>query len=745
VPPGDDGDGPRDTSSPPGVGDKPRDGQTPGGGGDGPRDVPSDPCEKIKDLRTQATRLWHEINNPRTTAARRSEVRKKFDEVSKRIRELEDDCPNPDGQEPRDTGKPRTEKPPSVPTVTIYVKAKSSVLKGDKDTSKAVAKLQVKLVVSAVADPQLPGNGVDKPQTDHAQAPIQGTTDNKGNLTLKAPTATSGTGAASGTGTPSSRPLNKIGGPAFRVTLDATPKSSSNVKTSGSDPQAAVAGIPESAKKFLTDVNVINGSVFLTFTYPLTRQKSMNRVLIQIPGVVNIEINFCRDKQDALDDPYFKGTGAWGQAYDDQWAIKRVGLTAEQYVAWNRPGSKFSPVIVAVIDTGLDWNHLDFNWTNLWQNPNEIAGNGIDDDGNGYVDDMIGWDFMSKHNKPWDHDGHGTHVTGVIAADRNNGIGMAGINPHVRVMVLKAVNNFGHTRASYLAKAIVYAVDNGAQVINMSVGGKNLSTMEHEAVKYATSKGVLIVAAAGNEGINVGEFGPAGVEGVLTVASTDLQDKRAGFSNWGPQIDLAAPGIDVLGLRARRTDTMRDIPGVEYVSGANFVGDDNRYYRASGTSFSAPIVTGVASLILSRRPDLSGQQVARMLKQSATDTDVPGVDQYSGYGIVNAVGAMKASPQFFIHSAISGFKVVNGEGGLALQVLGTADADRFRKATVSIGAGDNPASWTDVLDIKQNVRQGLLGNIPASHFAGAKTWTIRLTTEHQSGTKREIRFLLNLG
>ena len=117
--------------------------------------------------------------------------------------------------------------------------------------------------------------------------------------------------------------------------------------------------------------------------------------------------------------------------------------------AWRLLGNQGAPV-VAMIDTGLDWNHKDINWQNIWRNPGETSDNDIDDDNNGYVDDIIGWDFFGRHN-PFDHDGHGAFVSGVIAADKDNRAGIAGINPNAKIMVLKSLNSFGHTRASYLA------------------------------------------------------------------------------------------------------------------------------------------------------------------------------------------------------------------------------------------------------------------------------------------------------
>ena len=302
------------------------------------------------------------------------------------------------------------------------------------------------------------------------------------------------------------------------------------------------------------------------------------------------------------DDPYFSGKGAWGQAYDDQWAIKHVGFTAGPDSAWRRIPRDAAPVVVGVIDTGLDWHHADILWDNIWNNPGEVPDNGLDDDGNGFVDDVIGWDFYSNGPKPWDHDGHGTFVSGIIAAAWNEQ-GIAGINPLAKIMVLKALNNFGHSRASNLSRALIYAADNGAAIVNMSVGGEGITDVERAAVDYAVGKGVLIVVAAGNSVVDVNTYGIAGLDGVLTVASTDLEDKRAIFSNWGSQVDIAAPGVEVLSLRARRTDILRGLLDVDYRPGEAYVGSDKRYYRISGTSFSAPQVAGLATFVLCFTPE----------------------------------------------------------------------------------------------------------------------------------------------
>lgn len=128
----------------------------------------------------------------------------------------------------------------------------------------------------------------------------------------------------------------------------------------------------------------------------------------QNKDVTVVEKNYCRDKADIPNDKYLYSKGSWRQKYDDQWAIKHIGFTTDTKSAWNVEDGSSNPVVVAVIDTGFDWNHKDIDWDNILKNPEETPNNGKDDDGNRYVDDVIGWNFIGDNNKPWDHDGHGT-------------------------------------------------------------------------------------------------------------------------------------------------------------------------------------------------------------------------------------------------------------------------------------------------------------------------------------------------
>ncbi len=458
-----------------------------------------------------------------------------------------------------------------------------------------------------------------------------------------------------------------------------------------------------------------------------------------------VEADPCRNKEGSKD-PLYDSSGLWGQKFDNQWAIKRVGFEEEKLPQWLNKPSTAKDVTVAVIDTGLDWYHPDISHDKIWTNPNEVQGNGIDDDNNGYVDDIVGWNFVRNRNKPWDYDGHGTFVTGVIAAAQSNGIGISGISSSARIMPLKALDAFGRGYASMAAEAINYAAEHGARIINLSLGGRTLTKVEQLAVDHARSRGAIVVVAAGNSGQSVADFSPAGLRGVVTVTATDRKDKRAGFSNWGPLVDIAAPGVDVLSLRARRTDLLSLIRGVKYKRGEGILGEDRSYYRASGTSFAAPIVTGTMTELLASKPDLTADQATRMVLHSARDIETPGVDNYTGYGLLDATAALAADPDYFNESRISGVKVITRSGKPVLRVLGTSDADDFKDAVIRIGKGKEPKKWLEVnRKILKPVDAGVLIELPASVFKGAKQWTIRLITRHKNGAEREARFSLKLG
>lgn len=327
------------------------------------------------------------------------------------------------------------------------------------------------------------------------------------------------------------------------------------------------------------------------------------------------------------DDTFYPTTGSWGQSYDDLWWFKKIH--AEQ--AWNY--TKGSGITVAVIDTGLDYNHPDIA-SNLWTNEKELNGlPGVDDDGNGYLDDLHGWDFSNWDNDALDDHGHGTHVAGIIAGVANNQAGIAGIAPESKILPVKVLAANGSGYVSDVIAGIRYAANVGAKVINLSLGvskfflSSSLKSSFQSAVNYATTKGAVVVAAAGNENANVNNVYPAALTNVIAVGATDSTNTRAWFSNFGNQLDFVAPGVDILSLKAA---------GVSF--GSDSVLDPN-YVRASGTSMASPMVAGIVALLKAYFPSFSFSKIYDRLKKSVTDLGKRGFDTYHGWGMVDALKA----------------------------------------------------------------------------------------------------------
>jgi subtilisin family serine protease len=446
------------------------------------------------------------------------------------------------------------------------------------------------------------------------------------------------------------------------------------------------------------------------------------------------------------DDPLFRSRGSWGQGHDDQWALKRVGFTPRGAgpSAWDHAASATHPVVVAVIDSGLDYFHPDLHRDTVWRNPGEVP-NGRDDDGNGYVDDLIGWNFVQHTNNPWDDAGHGTHVAGIIGAATGNGEGIAGIHPRVRIMPLKVLDAAGRGRTSRLAEAIEYAMRHGARIINLSLGGEGISRTERLAVDYAHQKGLLVVVAAGNIGGDTAGYGPAGVPSALTVAATDVEDRAVPFSNRGQAVKIAAPGVDVLSLRARRTDFNLYSDDPEYRPRAGIVGPRARYYRASGTSFAAPFVTGVAALLLARNPGLTNVQVERMLLMSADDVAVPGWDQLTGAGRLNAVKALRADPDWYLLARLDALRPTREAGRTVVEVLGSVGGSDLGGYRLELGRGEAPERWKPIGGVRaEAVPEGRLGGIPVGEITARGAWTVRVVAEDRKGNRRESRGTLNV-
>lgn len=438
--------------------------------------------------------------------------------------------------------------------------------------------------------------------------------------------------------------------------------------------------------------------------------------------------------------------GVDGPVTADQWGLAAIGLDAETVRSLHEADAL--PVVVAVIDSGVMPSHPDLPRDRFWINAAEPV-NGVDDDGNGYIDDRYGWDFVDDDNDPNDELGHGTHVAGIIGAAAGNGQGISGIAPAVRLMPLRALNRIGRGYSSRVAEAVYYAVRMKADIINLSMAVEDLSAHEARAVAYAVDAGALVVAASGNDASDAGRFTPAAIGGVLTVAATDREGARAGFSNFGTPVDLSAPGVDITSLRPPRLNFVETITGVPLTpeqAVVTLLGPGRDYIVASGTSFAAPFVSGAAALAKSLNPELGGAALARMLKNSAVDIGTEGIDHNTGYGLLNVPALLEADPEYFIDCRIDGVSVVAEGGAPAIEVLGSADSDQFDGAELRLGLGDSPASFGEpVMVIETATRDESLGRFPAAPLAGGPLWTLRLEVRHRNGSQRSCRYQLSLG
>jgi hypothetical protein len=377
------------------------------------------------------------------------------------------------------------------------------------------------------------------------------------------------------------------------------------------------------------------------------REASVLAALERDPSVRYAEPNVRYRAYTVPNDPSF--TQLWGLSNTGQ-IVGGVAGTADADIdapeAWNV--STGSPnVTVAVIDTGVDYNHPDLA-ANIWVNPGEnCAGcrdDGVDNDGNGYVDDWRGWDFINNDNDPFDDNGHGTHVAGTIGAVGDNGTGVAGVNWSVKIMPLKFLDANGSGDAADAVRAVLYATSMGAVVTNNSWGGDAYSQALADAVSQADAHGSLFVAAAGNS-FSDNDATPNypsnyDIPNVIAVAATDNRDARAWFSNYGrATVDLGAPGASILSTW----------PGASYRS-------------LDGTSMAAPHVTGAVALAKSAFPAASGEGLKALLLRTVDPNSSLATRTATG-GRLNVGNALACSgaPQLWLDAPGSGFKVEVGQ------------------------------------------------------------------------------------
>ena len=338
-----------------------------------------------------------------------------------------------------------------------------------------------------------------------------------------------------------------------------------------------------------------------------------------------------------------------------QWALYNYGQSINGYQgkvdadidmpeAWDYSQCSKS-IVVAVLDTGLDYTHPDIDG-NVWNNPEETL-DSLDNDSNGYIDDIRGWDFVNDDNDPMDDNTHGTHVSGILGAEGNNTTGISGVCWKIRIMPLKVLDATGSGSISDVLIAIDYAIKKKAKIINASYVGTNYSRLEYNAILRARDAGILFITAAGNTetgpGIDIDRYPryPASydLDNIIAVAASDQNDDIAYFSNYGQiSVDVSAPGVNILSLH----------PGSGYI-------------YLSGTSMATPHVSALCALLWSVAPSLSYKTVKSIILNTVDVIDSQASLTLTG-GRVNAYKAVLYA-QEIINSATSTGSGGSGGGG----------------------------------------------------------------------------------
>lgn len=446
------------------------------------------------------------------------------------------------------------------------------------------------------------------------------------------------------------------------------------------------------------------------------------------PNVEYAEPDYKAKAQMIPNDPYYSSKGSWSQSYDDLWGLKKI--QAEK--AWDI--SQGEGIVVAVVDTGIDYNHEDMQ-ANIWVNTREIPNNSKDDDKNGFIDDVKGWDFVNNDKDPMDDHGHGTHCAGIIAAVGNNNKGIIGVAPKAKIMALKGLDKTGCGYTVDLVNCIMYAVNNGADVISNSWGGIYRSIAIEEGLQYAYGKGCVIVVAAGNSVIDTEYSSPAYSKYVITVGGIDHYSSPC--FNYGQKVEIMAPGVEILSLRATGTDMYRD--------GSHIIG--GKYYRASGTSMACPHVAGAVALILGKNKTFTIEQVRYVLRNSTT---IPPIDTYvyPFYGIMHILNAQKAAAfagtvPDLCAAIVSPSLTLSFPDNKYIKGMVTIKGDAFGKdfSSYSIEYAEYThlePSFIPIIQKTVSVKNGVLGTFNTSTLKDGK-YILRLKVNNSSGLYAEDR------
>ncbi len=310
--------------------------------------------------------------------------------------------------------------------------------------------------------------------------------------------------------------------------------------------------------------------------------------------------------------------------YSSQWNCTWEDLDCEP--AWDIATK--SNVLISVIDSGVEITHADVD-ANLWTNPGEIKGNKVDDDGNGYVDDVHGYDFWNADGDPKDDYGHGTHVAGIIGAEGNNSRDVAGVCWSATIQAVKVLDSLGSGTWTSISQGMVYAADNGSLVSNYSLGGTSYDANVDSTVQYAAGLDIVQVAAAGNLASSA-SFYPAAYNDVIAVMASDIAEKRARWSNFGSWCDLCAPGDGITSL---------------WINGGTSI--------LTGTSQAAPHVAGIAAMVRTLNPQMDRIDTELLIEYTAKDLGAAGRDSSYEWGLADLHRALDAAASLTLSTTTS--------------------------------------------------------------------------------------------
>ncbi|MFH1194080.1 MAG: S8 family serine peptidase [bacterium] len=520
------------------------------------------------------------------------------------------------------------------------------------------------------------------------------------------------------------------------------------------------------------NLSVISNSINQINISYNTYNKSSNYIILKPLSYSNIENDLgiflitCSDsitKESFINEVFSKGVLEYSQDINTyktdsfsndsllsmQWGLEKTNT----FESWKY--SRGDPnLIIGIIDTGIEDTHPDLtnqiyvNYGEMGLDTNglEKRNNAVDDDNNGFIDDFRGWDFTDREgfpidptfgdnlgwdNFPADESGHGTGVAGIIGAEFNNLYGITGIAPNCQLLNLRAFDKNGEGEEDDVAAAILYAIDIGVKVINMSFGDDSYSQVLKDVIDYGYTKGVIFIGSAGNTSSQLPHY-PSSYPGVISVGATTQNDFLASFSNYGSTIDLVAPGVEIM-----TTDLSES------------------YKPISGTSASAPFVTSAAALLLSKNLALKNDEIKQILKTTCDDIESPGWDIKSGAGRLNiaqALGIGAPSVVDFI-SPIQDFATDNS----SIDIVATILSPLFKGYSLYYGIGLNPDGWNTLIsNYPYQVSNEKIYTLYVNNLVDT-SYTLRLSLQLTSGQTLEERvnfyidhtaansYLINLG